>query len=363
MRDMLEQDIAAAMDEGIRQRAMPGGVVCLARGGNTILHRAWGHSYLYDTPTTLAHDPLPARDDGIYDIASLTKLFTATRVLQLVEEGHLELDRRVATYLPEFAAGGKERVTVRHLLTHTSGFAAGMPLHEIHGGREERLQAVFQASLVAAPGATYCYSDLGFITLGALSERLGGRPLDEQVARHIADPLHLSDTCYRPHPRLRDRVAPTEFSPGDARGPSWGTVHDENAASLGGVAGHAGLFSTAADIARFGELFLRDGILDGVRVVQTQTVRAMRRLQTPTIPAAWRGLGFYLNQQHFMGELASPDTFGHTGFTGTSIVIDPRRDLVLVILTNRVHPSRQEPRINAVRVAVADAVARAFPLT
>lgn len=358
---MLEESVDAAMRRGIADGIMPGGIVAVMRRGDLILHRAWGSSYLYEAPDRQASDPILVQPDTIYDLASLTKLFTAVRAMQLVEAGVVELDRPVAAYLPRFAAGGKASATVRYLLTHTAGFASGMPLWEIDGTRDDRLTAVLEATAVAAPGSAYCYSDLGFIALGALIEKLDGRPLDAQIRAHVAEPLHLGATSYLPDPALKGRIAPTEFRPGRPEAPVWGTVHDENAWSLGGVAGHAGLFGTALDVARFGQSFLAGGQLDGRRVLSNSSVEAMRRVQTD-VPDAWRGLGFYLNQRHFMGSLQSPVTYGHTGFTGTSLVVDPRRDLVLVVLTNRVHPSRDNARINEVRVAVADAVASACPL-
>lgn len=358
---MFEASVDGAMRRGIDGGVMPGGVVAIVRRGELAMHRAWGSSFLYETPDRKAPRAIPARPETIYDLASLTKLFTAMRVMQLVEAGALELDAPVASHLPRFGTAGKAEATVRHLLTHTSGLPAGMPVWEVDGTRHDRLDAVLDSAALAAPGSAYCYSDLGFITLGALLEKLDGRPLDAQIRAHVAGPLRLDATLYLPDQALKGRIAPTEFRPGRPDAPVWGTVHDENAWALGGVAGHAGLFGTALDVARFGQSFLEGGQVGGVRVLATDSVDAMRRVQTD-VPDAWRGLGFHLNQQHFMGSLRSPVTYGHTGFTGTSLVVDPRRELVLALLTNRVHPSRENPRINDVRIAVASAAASAFPL-
>jgi CubicO group peptidase (beta-lactamase class C family) len=357
----LEHDVAVAMETGISAGIIPGGVVCIIHAEETPKLWAWGHALRYDAPEHLASTPLPATTSTVYDLASLTKLFTATLVMQLVEQGQIALDQTVATYVPGFARGGKERVTIRQLLTHTSGLAAGMPLYELAGDKQVRLDAALGAPLTAPPNTAYCYSDLGFIALGVVVEHVTGQTLDLLVREKIAVPLGLRDTGYLSTLGTTERIAPTEFRRDAHHTLAWGVVHDENAHALGGVAGHAGLFGTASDVARFGACIVRGGKLDGTRLLRPETVAAMTSLQTPHVEQSWRGLGFHLNQQQFMGALSSPCTYGHTGFTGTSIVIDPRRSLVLVLLTNRVHPSRERTGINEVRQGVADAVAAALP--
>src|SRR6185437_944150 len=208
---------------------------------------------------------------------------------------------------------------------------------------------------------SFAYSDLNAISWGALAERVDGRPLDRQVAEDITGPLGMADTGYNPPPDRQARVAATEYQPHEAgRAMVRGVVHDENAWSLGGVAGHAGVFSTAADLLRFARCHLDDGELDGARLLQPETAREMQTLQTGYLASgATRGLGWELDKPYYMGALRGLGTFGHTGFTGTSMVINPERRIVVILLANRVHPTRNGPAFNPIREAVADAVAEA----
>jgi CubicO group peptidase (beta-lactamase class C family) len=247
-------------------------------------------------------------------------------------------------------------VTVRHLLTHTSGLPAWRPLY-----KETTTPDAARALAVATPLDTFpdvrmVYSDLGAIILGQIVERVSGEALDAYVARHVFGPLRMAATRYRPGPELLPRVAPTEFD-------SWrqrhlrGEVHDENAFGLGGVSGHAGLFSTGHDMARFARMYLRGGTLDGVRIFSPETVRRFTTVQDSTL--SHRALGWETpNGSNSAGRLMRRPAFGHTGFTGTSIWMDPSRDVFVLLLTNRVNPTRQNPRIGGVRVALADAVVR-----
>lgn len=338
----------------------PGAVVVVARGGVIAAQRAVGHAARYadDTPTELpASARRPAHPSTIFDLASVSKLFTAIVVMQLVEQGRLELDAPVARWIPAFAAAGKQQVTVRHLLAHTSGLPAWLPLHRDHPTRDARLAAVHATAPQAPPGATTLYSDLNLITLGELAEAAGGRPLDELVADGITRPLGMRDTGYNPPWYLRSRIAATEYQRATGRGLVWGEVHDENAWALGGVAGHAGVFSTAADLAVLAQTLLNGGSYGQARILRPDTVRQMLTAQPGT--AGRRGLGLELNQPSYMGALAGPVTAGHTGFTGTSLVIDPDRGLLVILLTSRVHPSREWGSVNPTRRVVADAAAAA----
>jgi CubicO group peptidase (beta-lactamase class C family) len=280
---------------------------------------------------------VPVRTGTIFDIASLTKLFTAVVALRQMEAGRLALDAPVARYLPEFRVYGKEGVTVRQLLTHTAGLPEDMHLAN---DRAAAIRAVLGTPLAPGmtPGNQYYYSDLGMVTLGALLERITGQRLDRLVRDEVTGPLGMRDTGYLPSPAMRDRIAATEFQPG--RGVVRGEVHDETAAALGGVSGNAGIFATAKDLAVFAQMLLNGGRYGDVRILGEGTVRQMLTNFNVRFPGQDHGLGVELNQPYFMGPLASPVTFGHTGFTGTSLVVDPRSQTILILLSNQVHPDR-----------------------
>lgn len=345
--------VETAMQRAIQRNALPGGVALIRFKGGQLLLGAYGLSRKYDSRTQLSADPIPATPETLYDLASISKLFTTTCVMRLVEQGRLGLDEPVAQRIPEFAAGGKEGVTLRHLLTHTSGLPDYLQLWKLAPTVEARIQRVLATPLLDPPSTMYRYSDLGLIALGHLVELVAGSSLDRVVRRLVTEPLHLGQTMYRPPAELKPRIAPTEDEEAVGRGMVWGEVHDENAWSLDGVAGHAGVFSTAEDVGRLAQMYLNGGELDGARLLQTETVAEMTRNQIEGID--WRGLGWELNAEYYMGHLANPVTYGHTGFTGTSLVIDARRQLIVVLLTNRVHPTRDGPSINSTRQAIANA--------
>jgi CubicO group peptidase (beta-lactamase class C family) len=345
--------VDAALERGIERNALPGGVAHVRLKGVPLLLQAYGLTRKYETVAKLSPDPIPAAPNTLYDLASITKLFTTTCVMRLVEQGRLALDEPTARWMPEFAAGGKEQVTLRHLLTHTSGLPDYLEVWKLEQTVDARIQRVLTTPLLNPPGRVFRYSDLGLMSIGQLVERVTGSSLDVAVWDLVLQPLGLNDTMYRPVAELKPLIAPTEDEEAAGRGMVWGEVHDENAWSLGGVAGHAGLFSTAADLGRLAQLYLNGGELEGTRLLQSRTVAEMTRNQIEGLD--WRGLGWELNAAYYMGHLASARTYGHTGFTGTSLVIDPRRDLIVVLLTNRVHPTRDGPSINAARQAVANA--------
>ncbi len=345
--------VEAAIQRAIERNVLPGGVVLVRHRGQQIVLAAYGLSYKHDSLGAPAASPIPAATDTLYDLASLTKLFTTTAVMRLVEQDKLALDEPVARWLPDFAAGGKDAVTLRHLLTHTSGLPAYLELWKLEVTPAARLQRVLSTPVLASPGTVFRYSDLGLIALGHVVEVIAGASLDRVIHDMVSAPLRLDHTMYRPPADLKPRIAPTEYEDAVGRGMVWGEVHDENAWSLGGVAGHAGIFGTAADLGRFAQLYLDGGVFDGVRLLRPDTVADMTRNQIGDLE--WRGLGWELNADYYMGHLASPLTYGHTGFTGTSLVIDPERQLIVVLLTNRVHPTRNGPSQNPSRQAVANA--------
>ncbi|MEP6666648.1 MAG: serine hydrolase [Nocardioidaceae bacterium] len=338
-----------------------GGVVLAARHGVIAVHDAAGKAVRYaDTDTELPPgQQVPARKDTIFDLASVTKTFTSIAVMQQVERGRIDLDEPVATYLPDFAQHGKGDITVQQLLTHTGDLPAWIPLYSRYDTIQERLAAVVAIAPTAAPGERYLYSDLGMITLGLVVEQVTGKTLDVVIADQITKPLGMHDTMFNPPASMLDRVAATEAEPWAGRPMIRGEVHDENAWSLGGIAGHAGLFSTAHDLAVLAQTLLNGGRYGDHRILDAHTVRAMISNENTEFPGNSHGLGFELDQRSYMDALASPMTFGHTGFTGTSLVVDPMSDAFVILLTNRVHPSRDWGSNNGARRAVAQDLSRA----
>ncbi|KAA9149493.1 serine hydrolase [Amycolatopsis acidicola] len=309
-----------------------------------------------------AAEQVPMRLDTIFDMASITKLFTSIAVLQLVEQHKAELDAPVARYLPEFVTNGKQDVTVRQLLTHTSGLDAD-PQPSLWQGYPDipsRRKAVLDSPLVHPPGTAYMYSDINLMTLGFLVEQLTGQPLDAVVREKITEPLGMADTGYNPPASKLDRTAATEFETDPPRGLLRGQVHDENAWALGGVSGHAGIFSTAPDMAVLGQAILNGGSYRGARILRPETVREMLTNYNQAFPGDEHGLGFELDQMFYMGALSSPVTAGHTGFTGTTFVVDPESRSIAILLTNRVHPTRNWGSINFAREKWATSLAEAM---
>jgi CubicO group peptidase (beta-lactamase class C family) len=348
----------------------PGAVLSFGHQGRVVLTRATGYSRLYadGAGTRLPEaDRIATRTDTIYDLASVSKLFTSIVVMPQVEVGRVDLDAPVARYLPEFTEHSaaspydKSGVTVRQLLTHTSGFPAFLPLWRDHPDPASRLRAAVTADLTAEAGSRYLYSDLNLITLGVLATRITGRPLDLLVREGITEPLRMRDTGYNPTDRARrDRIAATEFQAVPDRGMVWGEVHDENAWSFGGVAGHAGVFSTARDLGILAQTMLNGGTYDGKRILRAGSVQQMITNENTEFATNAHGLGFELDQRWYMGGLSSLRTAGHTGYTGTSLVIDFASRSFVILLTNRVHPSRSWGSVNPARVAAAQGLAESL---
>lgn len=347
-----------------------GAVGLLAHDGTVVRHEASGYQVRYaDRQGTElpASEREPASTDTAFDIASVTKLFTSMAVLQEVDRGQVELDAPVADYLPGFGQNGKERITVRQLLTHTSGLQAEVQLWELPP--HQRVPALLRLRPEHEPGTQYTYSDPNMMTLGLLLEKITGQPLNHVVSERITGPLGMSDTGYRPtdgrtapgEPEVpRDRIAATEVQVDPSRGLVHGEVHDENAWSLGGVSGHAGIFSTAHDLAVLGQSVLNGGTYAGQRVLSPRSTRLMLTNFNSGFPGNSHGLGFELNQRFYMAGLSGPRTAGHTGFTGTSLVLDPDSSSLAVLLTNRVHPSRDWGSNNPAREALAQGLAESL---
>ncbi len=334
-------------------------VVLAAHDGHVVAEDAAGWSLRYadgDGTELPADERVPAQTDTIYDLASVSKLFTTIVVLQQVEAGLVELDTPVVEYLPDFGTNGKQDITVRQLLTHTSGLVPFLPLWRDWATIGDRIDAVLNTTPENEPGTAYVYSDLNMITAGLIAEEVTGEGLDELVRRGITEPLGMIDTGYNPSADL-SRIAATEYQAAPDRGMVHGEVHDENAWSLGGVAGHAGVFGTADDLARLAQAILNGGVYDGARILESATVSAMLTDENTDFPDDAHGLGFELDQRWYMDALAAPSSAGHTGYTGTSMVIDPTSRSFVILLSNRVHPSREWGSINPARQAVAHQMA------
>jgi CubicO group peptidase (beta-lactamase class C family) len=345
--------ITGAIERGV----FPGATVLIADEHRVLYEKSFGFAALYaDERKTRLANPVPARNDTIYDIASLTKLFTAIAVMKLAEEGEIGLDDPVSRHVPEFGTGGKEDVTVRQLLAHTGGLPASVHLDLVPGGPAERVKVALSCPPAAKPGTLMVYSDLGYIVLGELVKQVSGKSLDRFLEEFVFEPLELCSTMFCPPASLAERIAATEVQLHTGRGLVWGEVHDEDAWALGGVAGHAGVFSTARDLATVASLFLNGGSRNGKRILRPDTVREMVRLQTNGIPGAFRGLGVELNRGYYMGPFADLMTCGHTGFTGTSLFVSLRHRIMVVLLTNRVHPVRTGPNVSEVRRKLAELV-------
>jgi CubicO group peptidase (beta-lactamase class C family) len=337
------------MKRSLAEKAFPGGVVAVGKDGALVHLGAHGRlSYDADAPEV--------RTDTIYDLASLTKVVvTATTAMILADEGRLDLSKPVSAFLPRFRGGGKDKVTVAHLLTHSSGLPALFTDWKGTKGKEAYRERIEALGLEYEPGTASVYSDPGIILLGEILERVAGEPLDAFAQKRILEPLGMKDTRYRPGPELLPRIAPTERDPWRGR-MLRGEVHDENAFAMGGVAPHAGLFGTTPDLARFAQMLLNRGVFEHHRIVSRAVVEQFTR--KAGVPGSSRALGWDMpSPNSSAGERLSPRSFGHTGFTGTSLWIDPDRNLFVILLTNgRVHPVRSNMAIYGVRRAVADAV-------
>ena len=322
--------IDAAITSTIDEKNIPGAVFWLERNGESY-HRAYGHR-------AVAPEFEPMSEDTIFDAASLTKVLAGTpAVMLLVERGKIDLDAPVAKYLPEFGVGGKEVITVRQLLTHTSGLRPDVNTRPPWSGSDTALRLACEEKLLAKPGTVFRYSDINLFVAGFVAERAGGKPLNELVRDEIYRPLGMNDTGYLPPADKLARVAPTELTDGKMLR---GGVHDPTARFMGGVAGHAGLFTTAQDVARFARMMLNGGELDGVRVFKPGTIALMTSVQTPTNLVPRRGLGWDIDSgfSRPRGKIFPLGSYGHTGFTGTALWIDPFSKTFWILMSNRVHP-------------------------
>lgn len=338
----------ALIAEDIADKRLPGAVVLVGRKGNVVWQKAYG-----------ARAVEPSREvmttDTIFDLASLTKVVaTSTSIMILVERGKLRLNDPVSLYIPELKGEGRDRITIEQLLTHVSGYAPDFDLKERWTGYDEAIKRLIKEPLRNPPGTRFTYSDIGFITLGEVVARVSGMPLDQFAQKNIFTPLHMTSTSFRPNAALRARIAPTERRRGQlsylgdsgtnagAEGEVWlrGEVHDPTSYRMNGVAGHAGLFSTAKDLAIYCQMILNGGSYGNARILSPLTVAEMTRPRVVSASGGTRGLGWDMNTTFSTnrGDLFPPGSFGHTGFTGTSMWLDPASQMFLIFLSNRVHP-------------------------
>src|SRR5437870_5078923 len=369
----MSADRLARMDSVIREsidkNELPGAVVLVARHEKVVWRKAYGARAIEPQRETMT-------TDTIFDLASLTKVVaTTTSIMMLIEQGKLRLNDSVMKFIPEMKGGGRDAITIENLLTHMTGFAPDFDLRERWIGYDEAMKRLYRESLRSQPGTRFVYSDINYIALGEVVHRVSGLTLDEFARRNIYAPLGMRDTGFRPGAQLVARIAPTEKRRGQmnylgdtganagAEGEQWlrGPVHDPTSFRMGGVAGHAGLFSTADDLAIYCQMILNGGIHNGTRVLSPLSVATMTRPRAVAEDGAARGLGWDIATSFSSnkGDLFPLGSFGHTGFTGTSIWIDPATDSFVIFLSNRVHPDGKGD-VGPLRGRVASIVAAAI---
>jgi CubicO group peptidase (beta-lactamase class C family) len=369
------QHARAVLEQAVANGAIPGAVALVVDTEKTLASFVVGQA-------ALEPEPKPLSRDTLYDLASLTKLFTIAATLVLVQRGYLALDDAASRTLPSLRSAGRDAIRLHHLLTHTAGLRAWYPLYTRVTAPEEAVSLIARLPLAAPPGTRPEYSDLGFILLGAVLQAAASQSLDDLMRESVLEPLGMRDTCFRPPSSVLDRIAPTErdhayeagmvrrlglvfhgFPPGVAHG----RVHDGNAAyAMGGVSGHAGLFGTAEDLGRFAQMWLRRG----EPLLHQRCVAAATRSWTEHLGER-RGLGWALYRPGPLdlrtdatrsgGDLLGPRAFGHTGFTGTSLWIDPDLDLAVILLSNRVHPTATPDHFGRVRAQFHNAIIADLP--
>ncbi|MEP6730231.1 MAG: serine hydrolase domain-containing protein [bacterium] len=350
-RTTLRDTLQAILDRAVADSAFPGAVAVIGSHAGPIVavsagNLDWGSKHKTTTST-------------LWDLASLTKVVGMTSaMMQLVESRKIDLDAPVQKYLPEWIGTNKEKVTVRHLITHQSGLPAFKTYYKENVSPDSTLRLFFNTPLDTLPGVRMVYSDIGAILLGKIIERVSGESLDHYLARHVFTPLGMTDTRYKPPEAERYRIAPTEMDPWRGRH-LIGEVHDENAFALGQVSGHAGLFSTARDLEKLAGAYLNGGAFGHGRLARAETIKQFTTVNDSTFSS--RALGWDTPSRNSSGgHFLERPAFGHTGFTGTSLWIAPQHDLYVILLSARVNPTRNNSRIGPVRVAVADAAMRAL---
>jgi CubicO group peptidase (beta-lactamase class C family) len=353
-------DIDRAVEAALKRGDCPGAVVVVIHDDVVSFRKAYGLK-------AIKPESIPMSIDTIFDLASLTKpIATATSAMHLIEQGKLSPDDLVCKYWPAFAANGKDKVTIAHLLLHTSGLTADNPIGDYAAGKVKALEKIADLKLEAPAGTRFKYSDMGFIALGEAIEKVAGMPVDAYAKKHVFEPLAMTDTAFKPDEALKIRIAPTGVRDGKI---ILGEVHDPRSFKLGGVAGHAGLFATGDDIARYCRMLLRGGELDGKRVLSEKTVKLFTEPHmvfgpvgkdgTPSKLARTYGWDVNTSYSAPRGDLFTRgEGYGHTGFTGTSVWVDPRTKTAVIVLTNRVHPE-DKGNVTQLRREIGTIVAKA----
>lgn len=342
------------VNQAISDSAFPGAVLLVIKDGKVVKHSAYGRE------TYNQHSPRVTKE-RIFDLASVTKVIGVTSaVMKLVGDGEMSLDRKVTDFFPAFAQQGKGNITIRNLLVHNSGLPAWRKFYEFCSTPECVMDSIMATPLVYKTGDSTLYSDLGLIVTGKIVEQITGMPLNTYLSTTFFKPLGMKSTLYNPPKSLWKNIMPTEIDTvwRKTSNPVRGTVHDENAWVLGGVSGHAGLFSTAQDLGVFMQMLLNEGVYKGKRYLSAEVIRMFTKQQSPR---SSRGIGWDTNagDDRWTGTRLSKRAFIHTGFTGTSVVADPESNLIIVFLTNRVYPFRSHLKIAGVRPRLHDAIAEA----
>jgi len=341
--------IDGIVHSAIERNEVPGAVVLVMRRGKIVYRKAFG-----DRAQVPVREPMT--EDTIFDVASLTKVMaTATSIMILVEDGRVSLSDPASNYLPRFAKHNKGSITLLQLLTHYSGLRPDLDLNDPWQGYETAMERVYREQLLVLPGEKFIYSDINYLILAEIVRQVTEEPLHVFSSRRIFKPLGMSETGFMPSSELQVRIAPTEFREGRMLR---GEVHDPTASRMGGVAGHAGLFSTPDDTALYAQMILNRGRYRGVRILSPLSVLKMSTPQSPDGEQDWRGIGFDIRTplSANRGDLFPIGSFGHTGFTGTSLWIDPYNEVVVLIFTSRLHPDGQG-NVTSLRKRVASVVA------
>ncbi len=338
------------VEKAIQDGQIPGAVLLVGRNSHTLHYKAYGNRSLVPKQEAMTLDT-------VFDAASLTKVIaTTSSIMKLFQQGKIRLNDKVTVYLPEFQ-GGKSDITIRNLMTHFSGLRPDLDLKPVWSGYELGVKKALIDKPTSPPGEKFVYSDINYILLGEIVRRISGRRIDVYAREEVFLPLGMTESMFNPPSSLRPRIAPTELYPGDT-GPLRGVVHDETTKYMGGVAGHAGLFTTALDLQKFAEMMIHQGEYKGVKLFSPLAIRKFTEPQTPPDQAILRGLGWDMDSPYSSnrGELYPIGSFGHTGFTGTSIWIDPTTQSYVIFLSNSVHPHRR-PAASALRARIATIVA------
>ena len=346
--------LETCLNQAISDSAFPGCAISVGFRGNLIFEQSFGH-YTYDSNSTRVEV------NSIFDLASVTKVVATTTVsMILYDQGRLKLDRKVSQIIPAFQGKNKNEVTIRHLLTHASGLPGWIQFYLDLTGKEHIIQEIYNTDLINDPGTVYVYSDLGMIMMQNIIETITQKSLDQLVRDYITIPLGMKRTIYNPDSSFIKEIIPTEIS-------EWhqklvhGFVHDENTFVMGGVSGHAGLFSTVQDLAIFCQMYLNKGLYVSKKILAAETIELFTSRQN-IIDGSTRALGWDTRSQQksMAGDYMSMRAFGHSGFTGTSIWIDPENQVFVVFLTNRVYPTRENRKISGVRPIVHNLVMKAI---